>query len=75
MTDTAEKDVRYTCIDGMTIEVVCCAKCPYYSTEMECAGYCQYPENPASSGAGFCYMSALDGIRSDCPLKVKSQEE
>ena len=66
--------MRYTWIDGIFVEVKCCARCPFYSTEMECAGYCQYPVSPANSGAGFDYLRALKHIMDDCPLRRDEEE-
>ena len=63
--------MRFTWIDGIYKEIAYCGECPYYATEMELAGYCRYPVNPANNGQGFKWIDSIDEIRPDCPLRIK----
>lgn len=68
--------MRYTIIDAHMVEVKSCDECPFFSTEMELAGYCKYPVRPSHFGGGFnCFQEDIyDKVRSDCPLKTSEGE-
>lgn len=58
--------MRFAWIDGVYVEVDCCGHCPFFSTEYELGGTCQYPKS--SVGSFDCFV-ADEGVRDDCPLR------